>query len=116
MTQRERFYGDVMLSRKVPDICGRFEANLEFSDRFPGKSPMSNFTEICQVETAIRRADERTGRQTDMIKVIGDFRVYAQAPESAVMSSIQQMACLLGSWLRISWIMGFIVHLDSTVQ
>jgi hypothetical protein len=59
-------------AHKVPDIFVRFLSNLVFLDRFPLKSPTSNFVKICPFGAALIHADRHTNRH----EVISRFSLY----------------------------------------
>jgi hypothetical protein len=64
-------------SYQVPDISALFYPNLDFiGEMFIHKSRISNFTEIRPVAVTL----VRTYGRTDMTKVIGAFRDYADLP------------------------------------
>jgi hypothetical protein len=72
-----------MSSRKVPFILVGLLIKLEFSTEFQKKALISNFIKILPVGAELFHADgRRTGRQTDMTKLIAAFRNIANAPKN----------------------------------
>ena len=69
----------------------QFKPNLDFIYRFSWKSPVSNFTDILPMRTALIHAD----RQTDMTQLISSSRVYANAPNNWPVSDT---GCVLVTW------------------
>jgi hypothetical protein len=59
----------------MPDIFVRLEPNLEFLDGFSHKYPLPDFKEIRAVVAALIHTD----RRTDMKRLKGTFRDYANA-------------------------------------
>jgi hypothetical protein len=68
--------------------CPLFLSDFNFLDTFFENKQISNLTKIRSVRAEFLLADRRTDRETNMAKLVVDFRNFANAPKNALLLTI----------------------------
>jgi hypothetical protein len=97
---------------------------VNFLDRFLKKNQISSLIKILPVGAELLHADGDKDRQTDMMKIIVDFRNFARTPKNLTMlTSVPNtcsctiilallLFCTRGTIPKVGWITDFNLWLD----
>jgi hypothetical protein len=81
---RRKHRNPLTCARKEPENFTSCKANYNFPDIIKQRSPISNFTEIHPVGTALTNVDRRTDRRKVMTNITSAFRDYSHEPNNEV--------------------------------